>query len=237
MEQALEEYRVPYFDGFAGALRPFFDLRGMEEDKLPSRWARVWKLHGSINWYHDTDRGVLRGGPNETGLKRVIHPSHLKYDESRRMPYLAMMDRLREFLKKPSSVLVISGYSFRDEHINEVIIQGLQATPTAIAFALLFGELTQYSMAVKLASQRTNLTLLASDSAIVGARKGKWMERVPGSGMYDDIPWVRWSPVDPADKSSKLKAEFKLGNFAVLGSFLHTLAGDIHQPQEASNGN
>ena len=60
MEQALEDCRVPYFDGFAGARKPFFDIRAMEEDQLPSRWSRLWKLHGSINWYQDPVKGVLR---------------------------------------------------------------------------------------------------------------------------------------------------------------------------------
>jgi hypothetical protein len=45
MEQAFEDFHVPYFDGFAGVRRPFFDLRAMEEDFLPARWARLWKLH------------------------------------------------------------------------------------------------------------------------------------------------------------------------------------------------
>src|ERR1700690_676047 len=59
LEQAFEGARVPYFDGFAGARRPFFDLRSMEEDVLPPRWARLWKLHGSINWYHAPDKGTF----------------------------------------------------------------------------------------------------------------------------------------------------------------------------------
>ena len=42
MEQALEDQRVPYFDGFAGTRKPFFDIRTMEsEDALPPRWARL----------------------------------------------------------------------------------------------------------------------------------------------------------------------------------------------------
>ena len=83
LEQALEDCRVAYFDGFTGVRRPFFDIRAMEEDRLPSRWARVWKLHGSLNWYHHPNRGVLRGTQSENELQRVIHPSHLKYEESR----------------------------------------------------------------------------------------------------------------------------------------------------------
>jgi len=235
LEQAFEDCRVPYFDGFAGSRRPFFDIRAMEEDKLPPRWARIWKLHGSINWYQDPARGVLRGATTETGLKRVIHPSHLKYEESRRMPYLAMMDRLRAFLKQPSSALVISGYSFRDEHINEVIVQGLQVTQTAIAFALLFEDLSKYPKAVKLASERTNLTLLARDGAVVSGRESKWPEREAESGTADVVPWVSWVPVNPKEEKGKLKAVFNLGDYEVFGSFLHALIGHIRQAQEAPN--
>ena len=50
MEQALEACRVPYFDGFVGSSKPFFDQRAIEEDQIPIRWCRLWKLHGSINW-------------------------------------------------------------------------------------------------------------------------------------------------------------------------------------------
>ncbi len=235
LEQAFEDCRVPYFDGFAGSRRPCFDIRAMEEDELPPRWARLWKLHGSINWYQDPARGVLRGATNEPGLKRVIHPSHLKYEESRRMPYLAMMDSLRAFLKQPSSALVISGYSFRDEHINEVLVQGLQATQTAVAFALLFEDLSKYPKAVKLASERTNLTLLARDAAVVSGRESKWPERDAESGAADAVPWVSWVPVNPKEGKGKLKAVFNLGDYSILGDFLHALVGHIRQAQEAPN--
>jgi hypothetical protein len=42
------------------------------------------------------------------------------------MPYLAMLDRLRAFLKQPAGVLIIAGFSFGDDHLNEIIVQGLQ---------------------------------------------------------------------------------------------------------------
>jgi SIR2-like domain len=58
IEQALEIHRVPYFDGFVGGCRPFFDAYAMEEDALPPRWARLWKVHGSINW-RQTDEGIV----------------------------------------------------------------------------------------------------------------------------------------------------------------------------------
>ncbi|MFH0823346.1 MAG: SIR2 family protein [Pseudomonadota bacterium] len=235
MEQALEDLRVPYFDGFTGVRKPFFDLRAMEEDQLPARWARLWKLHGSINWFQDSKGAVFRGGNNEDGAIRVIHPSHLKYDESRRMPYLAMIDRLRSFLKQASSVLVICGYSFRDDHINEVIVQGLQANPTAIAFALLFGKIEQYSKAILLAQDRSNLSLLAQDQAIIGTRRNEWLKR--SSDLVDESlsRWIMWADGDQKVEKPTKRAELTLGNFKVFGDFLQELIGSNWQPVKESN--
>jgi hypothetical protein len=235
MEQALEDKQVPYFDGFAGVRKPFFDLRTMEEDSLPSRWTRLWKLHGSINWYQMEKEGVFRGSANETGLKRVIHPSHLKYAESRRMPYLAMIDRLRAFLRKPTSTLVLCGYSFRDEHLNEAIVQGLQGTQTAIAFALLFDNLDKYQDAIKLAVRRQNLSLLARDGAVISGRKIMWSEKDADVVASAPAKWATWIPVDPANASGKQVARFMLGDFAVFGEFLDELIGGAHQSMENSD--
>jgi hypothetical protein len=230
MEQALENFRVPYFDGFAGVCKPFFDLRAMEEDQLPSRWARLWKLHGSINWFQDSNKAVFRGANNDLSARRVIHPSHLKYDESRRMPYLAMIDRLRAFLKQPSSVLVVCGYSFRDDHINEVLVQGLQANPMAIAFVLLFAKLDQYCKAISLAKERSNLSLLAMDEAVIGTRRDAWSERPADMTDTSSTRWVTW--VDENSKGDKptKRARLLLGDFTAFGDFLQELIGSSRSP-------
>ncbi len=235
MEQAFEDFRVPYFDGFAGVRRPFFDLRAMEEDMLPPRWARLWKLHGSVNWYQVPNEGVFRGGTNEGSSKRVIHPSHLKYEESRRMPYLAMIDRLRAFLKQPTATIILCGYSFQDEHLNEVIVQGLQHTQTAIAFGLFFGEIGKYQQAVALARKHSNLNLLARDSAVIGGRESEWLEKDAESVSADNTKWVKWMPVDPANENGKRKSAFMLGDFAVFGQFLQELVGNVRQSLEISH--
>ena len=233
MEQAFEDSHVPYFDGFAGVRKPFFDLRAMEEDMLPPRWARLWKLHGSVNWYQVADKGVFRGtAQSDGGAKRVIHPSHLKYQESRRMPYLAMIDRLRAFLKKPTATLILCGYSFRDEHINEVILQGLQCTQTAVAFALLFDEMAEYPQAVSLASRRSNLNLLGRDGGVISGQSAKWPEKDAEAVSSDNGRWVVWTPVDPAKPNDKRTAELTLGDFAAFGQFLQELVGNAQQTPE-----
>lgn len=237
MEQAFEDCCVPYFDGFAGVRQPFFDLRAMEEDMLPPRWARLWKLHGSVNWYQVANKGVFRGTSQEDGnSKRVIHPSHLKYQESRRMPYLAMIDRLRAFLKQPTASLILCGYSFRDEHINEIIVQGLQCTQTSVAFALLFGEAANYSQAISLALKRPNLSILARDGGVIGGQECRWPEKEASSVSREDGKWVNWTSIDPADADGKQSASFMLGDFALFGQFLWELVGRaVHRQPEAAN--
>lgn len=230
MEQAFEDHHVPYFDGFAGVRRPFFDLRAMEEDMLPPRWARLWKLHGSINWYHVPGGGVFRGATEqEAGSKRVIHPSHLKYEESRRMPYLAMIDRLRAFLRQPTATVVLCGYSFRDEHLNEVIVQGLETTQTAIAFGLLFDEIARYPEAAAVARKRPNFNVLARDGGVIGGQEAEWSEKDAESVSAPNGSGVNWIPVGPVTDNAKRRAEFTLGNFAALGQFLQELVGNLRQ--------
>ena len=96
-------YKV-YFDGFIGARKAFFDLGAVEdEDLLPPRWTRLWKIHGSLNWRLENETDVVRTDEKTDKQSYLIYPSHLKYDQSRKMPYLAMLDRLKAFLLAPSS--------------------------------------------------------------------------------------------------------------------------------------
>ena len=227
MEQALEECRVPYLDGFPGAHKPFFDPSLMELGSYLPEWIRLWKLHGSINWYQeersaDVWSDVYRGHVSEAGSKRVIHPSDQKYQESRRMPYLALLDRLRSFLRESNAALVVCGYSFGDEHINDVIVEGLQRAPTAVTFALMFGKVEDYGEATRLARMRPNLNVLARDGGIIRAQRVEWSERDSESITQVDSSSIAWTQ---QQGSSKFSAEFKLGDFAAFGQFLREIGG------------
>lgn len=230
LEQALEEVRVPYFDGFVGARRPFFDVAAIERDEVPSRWVRVWKLHGSINWRQEDEGGVTRTAGPSDGAHALIHPSHLKYEQSRRMPYLALIDRLRAFLRGRGAALLICGYSFNDQDLNEVLIQGLEGNPTAAAFGLLFGSLTDYERARSLAVRRPNFSLLAADAAIVGTREAPW-EQPP-----DELDIA---PVDEGVEPSEPTTApplFALGDFAAFGSMLGEMVGERSPAVSADGG-
>ena len=232
-EQSLDMIRVPYFDGFIGTYRPFFDLYAVEEEKeLSSRWARLWKLHGSINWNQDKDGLVCRGQKNNESQPRVIHPSHLKYEQSRKMPYLAMTDRLKTFLKKQSSVLVICGYSFRDDHLNDVIVQGLKGNPNAYVFSLIYGELKKHKKAIDNAKRSINLGILAKDEAIIGSRQASWIAKKELSDS-DNIPFIDW--IEKESGSEEKKAVFKLGDFEIFGNFIESIIGLTKKEDEPKN--
>ena len=219
IEQALEESRVPYFDGFSGVRKPLFDPQLLEDDSMPEQWTRLWKLHGSINWHLNENRQVFRGNTKESAPKRVIHPSHLKYQESRRMPYLAMADKMRAFMKIPASALIICGYSFADDHINENIVQGLQYTQTAVAFALMYGKIECHSKVVALAQKRPNLNVLAEDGGIIGGQECEWIRQETEDASAFESCALTWEPTN----SSKQQAKFNLGNFEAFGQFLREL--------------
>jgi len=143
MEKSLESMEVPYFDGFVGSNRSFFDLRAVEGNLIPCHWTRLWKIHGSINWYQMEDSGqkkVYRSSEIKTKESHLIYPSHLKYEQSRKMPYLALIDKLDSFIRQKSSLLILSGYSFNDEHLNDTIINALKANPSAMVIGLMFGK-------------------------------------------------------------------------------------------------
>ena len=154
----------------------------------------------------------------------MIYPSHLKYDQSRRMPYLAMLDRLRSFLGRGQVVVVTCGYSFLDQHLNEVVLQGLHGNPTAMCFGLMHSNRSEYPIAVEKAKRHHNLSLLAKDGAVLGRLEKDWhndeREGDPLNGLS-------------VKKTSTGNCEFVLGDFKKLGEFLAT---QLSRPDEDRGG-
>lgn len=219
LEQAFEEQYVPYFDGFSGSRYPFFDIHSVERNDLPPYWARLWKLHGSVNW-KVLGKNVSRVTKDVAGSPELIYPSKLKYDQSRKMPFLAMSDRLTAFLLKPHAVLLICGYSFSDEHINDAIINALKVNKSANVIALMFGQMTDsagnpYSPeAVNRAKERPNLSVWYDDKAIIGAQEYEWAEYETDNKDFAGFD------LNIVDK------RVSLGDFDAFTSFLKQLIGD-----------
>ena len=95
-EEALERVKAPYFDGFTGGREAFFDPVSVAAPDLPARWTRLWKIHGSLGWKANDRGDIVRTGGCEAS--QLVFPAHLKYDQTQKAPYSAMLDRLQSFL-------------------------------------------------------------------------------------------------------------------------------------------
>jgi hypothetical protein len=210
-EEAFERASLPYFDGFAGAHKPFFDPPSVANGAFAPRWARLWKLHGSLGWEVRENRIVRTGSRDATEL---IYPDHLKYDKIQRMPYSALFERFRSFLLTPDSLLICSGFSFFDAHIVAVIEESLSANPHAAVFAFQYHDLAVEALATEVALKRPNLSVYAKDGAVISGVAGKWRH---GQDPTKDWPEIRntfWGL-----REGETKRHFLLGDFVCLARF------------------
>jgi hypothetical protein len=138
-ELGLEQKEIPYYDGFCGSYRPFFNPESVEDLSFLSNQTKVWKIHGSLGWhYDDKTEKILRVNPDEKDI--LIYPSSLKYKDSKKQPYESLMDRLSNFLKQDDTILITCGYSWGDEHINERIISALKTNTSSHVIGLIFDK-------------------------------------------------------------------------------------------------
>lgn len=213
IEEALERVRAPYFDGFTGGRDPFFDPVTVSNNDLPSRWTRLWKLHGSLGWSSNDKGEVIRSGKNSSN--HLVFPEHLKYEQTQKAPYAALLDRLRAFLATPDTLLLSVGFSFADAHISARIDEGLAANPSASVFAFQYQKLANETCARELGLRLPNFSVYARDAAIVNGAEGIW--RVPS-----ELPTKDWGPIRAsywARSKPETAPEFTLGAIEQFAHF------------------
>jgi hypothetical protein len=208
IETALDSLGVPYFDGFTGSLRARFrtdlvEAGPNEAGWLPSFFVRLWKLHGSVNWLWDQvprAEVVRLGAPVPNDEPAAVYPSDAKYDESRRVPFIVLQDRFRRALHHQESLLLISGYSFGDAHLNEMIFDAAMRRPRSEFVALCYGDIPHDL--IERALVTPNLQALGATEAVIGATRDVWTppDEAPAELWHDD--------------------KFGLGSFSNLATFL-----------------
>lgn len=229
LEMAMESAETPYFDGFIGSVSPFFrittidaDFGGLPIPSVPRDWVRLWKLHGSIGWViikdelTGSERIVRRGDfqPSE-GDELMVFPSRQKYSDSRRLPFLAYQDRLRRLLGSGETLFVTCGYSFTDEHINEIIFQSLRSNSRLAVTALCFDPLSSEALTNNLLRTTegiTNLTIYGPESAVVGGQRASWS--MPPEKLLKDLEGQTFWDNE--------RQVFRLGDFNFFVDFLRS---------------
>lgn len=140
IEDALGLERVVYCDGFTGATTGWWKPSTFRPD---GRAARVFKIHGSIDWCllkgDSLPRRIRSGIKTEADKKHVlIYPAATKYQETQRNPFAQMLHYMRQSLcpgEGKEMVLAICGYSFGDSHIDFEIENALYQSEGRLTIA------------------------------------------------------------------------------------------------------
>lgn len=219
LESGLEKQKVPYFDGFIGSNKAFFYPEWIEDSNPVKYWTKLWKLHGSLGWALE-NKEITR--VSDTKDSAMIYPSFLKYDHSRKQPYLSYMDRLSYFLKQEDSVLFVCGYSFGDDHINGMILTALTNSRSSHVFVLKRGEMEEGDVLSKYAKGSSKISVYAKRTAVIGCEFGEWkLEREPNRNESYNLLDYGFDE-DAVQKNDVWtgKGDFWLGDFKKLSDFL-----------------
>ncbi len=151
-EYAFDKLGVHYIDGFSGFHKRFFKPETFEYDifypgsttsgkvQRIEKVVRYYKLHGSLSWVNSESRDAnnlygIEEKPLELieSLKKkgeiIIYPSAVKKSYTLDLPYSELFRQFASTITQSQSVLVTVGYSFCDDHFNDIIYQAL-SNPT-----------------------------------------------------------------------------------------------------------
>lgn len=226
-EIAFEKNGMPYFDGFIGSFTPSFHSYTVEDDVLLNGWTKLWKLHGSLGWeYDELTKRFIRGNKDSGNI--VVYPSTFKYDKSKKQPYVSFLDRLNRFAKADDTVLMICGYAFGDEHINETILNALSKSRTSAAIVFLYDDFDETSDVAKIALSEPRLSIYGRRNAVIGRKFGSWqLKNQPAE--EDDLQMSLYFEQDAptpegaaglGDESNTMQGDFLLVDFSKLVAFL-----------------
>ena len=140
IEDALGLEQVVYCDGFTGAATGWWTPNTFGTD---GKAARVFKIHGSIDWCLLEGDSLPRRIRSEIKTEAVkshvlIYPAATKYQETQRDPFAQMLNHMRKSLcpsQGQEMVLAICGYSFGDSHIDLEIENALYQSEGRLTIA------------------------------------------------------------------------------------------------------
>lgn len=154
-EYAFDNIGVKYIDGFSGFHHRYFKPETFDYDvfypgsttsgkvQRIEKVVRYFKLHGSITWVKDYELNasnvygikelpidLIKAKANEENSAfnygdLMIYPSAVKKSYTLDLPYSELIRQFSCAITQPQSVLFAIGYSFCDEHFNDIIYQAL----------------------------------------------------------------------------------------------------------------
>ena len=150
-ETALDSLNIHYINGFSGGLKKYFNPAffnytfskrmdtSLEKFEPVNNMVYLYKIHGSVNWIEDSSNAnsyfnirELTEIEKDYNGKAMIYPTPLKQNKSLGSPYVDLFREFQHKLLEPNSVLFVIGYSFNDEHINDIIYRSLVTNSSLI---------------------------------------------------------------------------------------------------------
>ena len=138
-EYSLESNRIVYSTGFENNLYRNFNVNSFKQRIVDdtNRYKDVWqptskeanllKIHGSINWTSDESGQLIQKDFfKQSDEEIIIYPTMLKHRQTAQAPYSELFREFANVLQVPNTVLIVMGYGFPDEHINNIISQNLK---------------------------------------------------------------------------------------------------------------
>lgn len=170
-EIALDELGFQYNNGFSGTYKRKFNplsygytyvenmnLNKNVWERVPSFFNLV-KLHGSISWTRRNGEIWERDYADIVDEDTVmIYPTPLKDRTTLMTPYSDLFRTMENRIVQKNSVLIVLGYSFSDDHINRVILNGLSIPSFRL---VVFGNGENIQKLVKLGDSR--ITVIYSE--------------------------------------------------------------------------
>ncbi len=149
---------------FNYALAEQMDISSLKWSVIDS-FIYLFNIHGSVNWVERESNNKLFSiqelqDVNFDKLKSeanyMIYPSPLKQNASLGSPYADLFREFQKRITQKQSTLVTMGFSFGDEHINNIIYQAL----TIPSFRLVVFSDTGYYVDGKYENSRKNIEKL-----------------------------------------------------------------------------
>lgn len=149
-EIALEKSNIRYTNGFRGTINRVFDPsefnyrlvddmnRYKDKWSIVRKFVKLYKVHGSIDWFYDlsTQRVMQKSNSHHDTQNVLIYPTINKHIETQQTPYSELFREFTINLQKSNSTLIVLGYGFPDQHINQLMSQALSNEDfTLIVFA------------------------------------------------------------------------------------------------------
>jgi len=138
-EYVLDKLGIDYDNGFSGFVNRKFDHKSLQY----SHKTKLVKLHGSVNWVFDKRDNTIKeiqpifseNGDVIISKKEhvLIYPTEQKLYQTYNAPYSELMRSMLNYFESERNVILVIGYRYADEHINEILYKAV-ANPNNIFY-------------------------------------------------------------------------------------------------------